>query len=99
MTLEATVKKSHSLPQVLAFSRHEYVKDEWRDVPEGCEDEAKNHPFLDTREKKKAKAPAKKTTTKKAPAKKTTTKKAPAKQPSLAEMRGVKEEPDKKAEE
>jgi len=32
----------------MAFSGHEYIRSEWRDVPAGFEDQAKNHPLLDT---------------------------------------------------
>jgi len=52
---EARVKKSHRFPQVLAFNRHEYLPGEWRDVPEGFEEEAENHPYLDVREKQEGK--------------------------------------------
>jgi hypothetical protein len=42
--------KPEAWGSVRAFSGHEYVKYEWRPVPEGSEDVAKNHEMLEVRE-------------------------------------------------
>ncbi len=41
------VKTRNYLGVVRAFGGLEFVKNEWRDVPEGCEAEARRHPFLE----------------------------------------------------
>lgn len=50
--LQAKVKAEYRFGKTLqAFSRHEFIKDEWRDVPAGFEDQAKAHEHLETRER------------------------------------------------
>lgn len=44
----ARVKQDYLAGSVTAFSGHEYVRSEWREVPAGFEEQAKNHPLLDT---------------------------------------------------
>lgn len=44
----ARVKQDYLAGPVTAFSGHEYVRSEWREVPAGFEEQAKNHPLLDT---------------------------------------------------
>ena len=44
----ARVKQNYAAGPVTAFSGHEYVRNEWREVPAGFEEQAKNHPLLDT---------------------------------------------------
>jgi len=44
----ARVKQDYASGSVVAFSGHEYVRSEWRDVPAGFEEQAKKHPLLDT---------------------------------------------------
>lgn len=44
----ARVKQDYAAGPVIAFSGHEYVRSEWRAVPAGFEEQAKNHPLLDT---------------------------------------------------
>jgi len=44
----ARVKQDYAAGPVMAFSGREYVRSEWREVPAGFEDQAKNHPLLDT---------------------------------------------------
>lgn len=48
--LEARAKQDYKLGPVLAFSGHEFVKYEWRPVPEGYEEPARTHELLDVRE-------------------------------------------------
>ena len=48
--LEAKVKQNYSMGSVVAFSGHEYSRDEWRPVPAGFEAAALAHPLLDVRE-------------------------------------------------
>lgn len=43
----ARVKQDYAAGPVMAFSGREYIRTEWREVPAGFEDEAKNHPLLD----------------------------------------------------
>ncbi len=50
-TLEAKVKDTYQMGPVVAFSGHEYIRAEWRDVPVGSEPAAIVHPLLDVREK------------------------------------------------
>lgn len=45
--MEARVKQDYFLPSLIAFSGVEFTRAEWRAVPEGFEEEAKKHPFLD----------------------------------------------------
>lgn len=42
--------KSNRPYLVTAFGGRHYPIDEWRPVPAGCEEEARNNPYLDTRE-------------------------------------------------
>jgi hypothetical protein len=44
----ARVKQDYAAGPVIAFSGREYVRGEWREVPAGFEEQAKNHPLLDT---------------------------------------------------
>ena len=44
----ARVKQDYLAGPVTAFSGREYVRSEWREVPAGFEEQAKNHPLLDT---------------------------------------------------
>ena len=44
----ARVKQDYAAGPVTAFSGLEYVRSEWRDVPAGFEEQAKNHPLLET---------------------------------------------------
>lgn len=44
--MKARVKQSSRYGIITAFTGREYVKYEWRLVPDGCEDEAAKHPFL-----------------------------------------------------
>ena len=46
--MKARVKPDHRYAVVTAFTGHEYVKAEWRDVPGGLETEAARHPYLET---------------------------------------------------
>ena len=48
--LEARVKDSYNMGSVVAFSGHEYARNEWREVPAGFEDAAIVHPLLDVRD-------------------------------------------------
>lgn len=48
--MQAKVKDNFRWKTVVAFSGHEYIKGEWRPVPPGLEEKAKEHPFLDVRE-------------------------------------------------
>jgi len=59
--LEAKVKSNVPTNTVIAFSGKEYVKYEWRPVPqdEKCERQAQDHPMLVTQEKNKVKKVAK----------------------------------------
>jgi hypothetical protein len=50
MALEARVKPDYYLNTVIAFSGHEYFKDEWRPVPEHDEEAARTHEQLEVRE-------------------------------------------------
>lgn len=43
----ARVKQDYAAGSVMAFSGHEYVRSEWRQVPAGFEEQAKSHPLLD----------------------------------------------------
>ena len=45
--MRVKVRQSHRYQTVVAFSGKEYNKKEFRDVPEGCEEEAKRHPYLE----------------------------------------------------
>lgn len=45
--MRVKVRQSHRYQTVVAFSGKEYNKHEFRDVPEGCEEEAKRHPYLE----------------------------------------------------
>lgn len=45
--MQARVKQDHRWKSVVAFSGHEFIKGEWREVPVGCELEAERHPFLE----------------------------------------------------
>lgn len=55
--LEARVKQDYFLAHISAFSGLEFVKSEWRPVPAGLEDQARNHELLEVREVK-TKTPA-----------------------------------------
>ena len=44
----ARVKQDYAAGPVMAFSGREYVRSEWREVPPGFEEQAKNHPLLET---------------------------------------------------
>lgn len=46
----ARVKQEYRWKTVNAFTGHEYVKYEWRNVPAGMEEQAKNHPDLDVKD-------------------------------------------------
>src|SRR5688572_13401873 len=48
--MQAKVKPDYFLPSLIAFSGVEFIKKEWRTVPEGLEAEAEAHPNLDVRE-------------------------------------------------
>ncbi len=48
--MEARVKQDYNAGPIMAFSGREFVKSEWREVPAGSEDAARNHPLLDVRE-------------------------------------------------
>jgi hypothetical protein len=43
----ARVKQDYTAGSVMAFSGREYVRSEWREVPAGFEEQAKNHPLLE----------------------------------------------------
>ncbi len=45
--MDARVSGSSRWMTVTAFGGHEYIRDEWRVVPAGCEEEAMSHPFLE----------------------------------------------------
>jgi hypothetical protein len=45
--MRARVKSDFRWRTVIAFGGHEFVKDEYRSVPSGCEEAAKLHPFLE----------------------------------------------------
>jgi len=50
--IQARVKQEYRYGKsLLAFSRHEFMKDEWRDVPAGSEDEARAHEWLEVRDR------------------------------------------------
>ncbi len=57
---EAKVKDDYRAGPVLAFSGHEYIRNEWRPVPLGSEKEAQAHALLDVRlaEPRKAGTPS-----------------------------------------
>jgi hypothetical protein len=55
--LEARVRQDLKSGPLNAFSGHEYVRYEWRPVPDGFEDQAKVNKFLEVREVKAIKAP------------------------------------------
>ena len=65
--IEAKVKSSVVTNIVMAFGGHEYVKYEWRPVPqdEKCEKQAQDHPMLVTQEKNKVKKVSKRGSKKK----------------------------------
>lgn len=65
--LEAKVKSSMVTNTVTAFGGHEYVKYEWRPVPqnEKCEKQAQDHPMLITQMKNKVKKATKRGSKKK----------------------------------
>jgi hypothetical protein len=44
----ARVKQDYLAGAVTAFSGREYIRSEWREVPAGFEEQAKNHPLLET---------------------------------------------------
>lgn len=46
----AQVKPDSRMKIVMAFTGHEYVRYEWRPVPEGAQEEARKHPLLDVME-------------------------------------------------
>ena len=46
--------KSNAPYPVMAFTGREFVTYEWRPVPSGHEEAARNHPMLDVRERKQA---------------------------------------------
>lgn len=48
--IQARVKPDHRWNVVKAFSGLEFIKSEYRDVPLEAEEQAKAHPFLETRE-------------------------------------------------
>ncbi len=48
--MEARVKQDYNAGPVTAFSGHEFIKSEWREVPAGFEEAARKHPLLDTRD-------------------------------------------------
>ena len=50
--LEAKVKDSYNMGPIVAFSGHEYIRNEWRPVPVGFEPAAIVHPMLDVRDAK-----------------------------------------------
>lgn len=50
MALEARVKPEYYLHTVIAFSGHEYFKNEWRPVPVYAEEAARAHEQLEVRE-------------------------------------------------
>lgn len=54
--MEAKVKPEHRWNMVKAFSGSEFVKDEFRPVPDGFEGAAQAHPFLEVREGEAKKA-------------------------------------------
>lgn len=45
--MKARVKPDYRYAVVTAFTGHEYIKAEWRDVPAGKECEALRHPHLE----------------------------------------------------
>lgn len=47
--LEARVKKNERFARYIFFSGHEYVKEGWRPVPAGFEDQARNESKIETR--------------------------------------------------
>lgn len=48
--MEAKVKPDSIIFPVVAFTGHYYNRTQWSPVPDGCEAEAKRHPFLLVRE-------------------------------------------------
>jgi len=53
--LQAKVKPEYRFGNSLqAFSRHEFIKSEWRDVPAGFEEQARAHEWLETRDRPQA---------------------------------------------
>lgn len=66
-TIEAKVKSKIKTRTVIAFGGHEYVKYEWRPVPndEKSEKQAQNHPMLVTQIKGKQEKPTAKRSSKK----------------------------------
>ena len=57
----ARVKQDYKSGSVTAFSGCEYVRSEWREVPEGFEEQARKHELLDTQpslDEVRAKGPA-----------------------------------------
>jgi hypothetical protein len=48
--MKARVLSSYPLGVVMAFGGHEFVKRKWRVVPGGYEQDAANHPYLETDE-------------------------------------------------
>ena len=51
--MKARVNADCRWSTVTAFAGREYVKSEWRKVPDGCEEEAARHEMFDTRDKRK----------------------------------------------
>jgi hypothetical protein len=43
----ARVRQDYAAGAVMAFSGREYVRSEWREVPAGFEEQAKNHELLE----------------------------------------------------
>jgi hypothetical protein len=48
--MNARVSSKSRYGSINAFSGHEYVKYEWRAVPEGQEDSARKNPYLEVQE-------------------------------------------------
>ncbi len=57
--MKARVKDDFRWNTVMAFAGVEFVKDEFRPVPMGYEDEAKKHPYLEIQRASKPKAKVK----------------------------------------
>jgi hypothetical protein len=45
--MRVRVKADARVMAVTAFGGSQYIRSEWRDVPEGCELEALRHPYLE----------------------------------------------------
>ena len=54
--MKAKANSNYPAGPVVAFGGFEFVRNEWRDVPPGCEGQAEEHPYLDVLEEQQLEA-------------------------------------------